>query len=70
MSQRKHKPYYAIKAFQILARKTSKECAEILGISERTYWNKINGYSDFSIPEAEALAQFLGRKKLDDIFMV
>jgi plasmid maintenance system antidote protein VapI len=66
---RKHERYYAIPAYQILAKKTSKECAAALGITERTYWNKINGFSDFSIPEAMRLSDFLGRKNLDDIFL-
>lgn len=66
---RKHERYYAIPAYQILAKKTSKECAAMLGMTERTYWNKVNGYSDFSIPDAEKLAEFLGRKKIDDIFL-
>lgn len=55
----KHPPYYAIDAFEILARKTSEECANALGISPRTYYNKKIGLSDFTQTEGDSLAKIL-----------
>ena len=66
---KRHDPYYAVQAYQILAGKSNKDCAEHLGISERTYQNKINGYADLTLPEAQKLAAFLGRRKYEDIFL-
>lgn len=65
----KHPPYYAIKAYEILAKKDSEEIANLLGITPRTYWNKVNGQADFSVQEAAKLAEILGRST-DDIFLV
>ena len=67
--ERRHEPYYAVPAYQILAGKSNKDCAEHLGISERTYWNKVNGFADFTFPEVTKLAAFLNRKKVEDIFL-
>lgn len=66
---KRHEPYYTVRAYQILAGKSNKDCAEHLGISERTYLNKINGYADLTFPEAQKLATFLNRKKYEDIFL-
>ena len=64
---KRHDPYYAVQAYQILAGKSNKDCAEHLGISERTYQNKINGYADLTFPELQKLAIFLNRKRYEDI---
>ena len=67
--KRRHEPYYAVQAYQILTNKSNKECADFLGISERTYWDKVHGFADFSLPEAAKLASFLQRKSVNDIFL-
>lgn len=66
---RRHEPYYAVPAYQILTHKTNKDCADELGISERTYWDKVHGFADFTLPEAAKLATFLQRKSVNDIFL-
>lgn len=65
----KHKPYYAIDAYEILAKKSEKDCAKKLGITLRTYQNKKKGYSDFSMVEAEVLSKFL-MQPADSLFLV
>lgn len=67
--RRRHEFYYAVPAYQILTNKTNKECADLLGISERTYWDKVHGFADFTLPEAAKLATFLQRKTVNDIFL-
>ena len=59
--KKKHPEYYAIRAYEILARKNEKACAEHLGISLRTYQDKKAGYSDFTNAQGVALAEFLGQ---------
>lgn len=56
----KHPEYYAISAHMTLARRTSEECANLLGISARTYKEKIKGFSDFSADQGRRLSEFLG----------
>lgn len=63
-----HPPYYAIKAYQILSKKTDEEMAEALGISKRTYTDKVNGYSDFTNTQGEILASIFQKTK-DEIFL-
>lgn len=65
---KKHPKYYAIEAYQILSKKSDKDMAKLLGISTRTYKDRINGYSDFSCWEGETLAKLFGKSK-DDIFL-
>lgn len=59
--EKKHPEYYAIRAYEILARKTEADCADKLGISLRTYQDKKAGYSDFSNTQGIVLAEFLGQ---------
>lgn len=56
----KHPVYYAISAHMTLARRTYKECADFLGVSTRTYKEKIRGFSDFSAEQGRKLSEFLG----------
>lgn len=63
-----HPPYYAIPAYQILSKKSPDEIAKMLGISVRTYKDKIIGYSDFKANEASKLCEILG-KSMDEIFL-
>lgn len=64
----KHKPYYAIPAYQILSKKTDKEMAEILNITVRTYKNKISGVSDFTWEQAQILSRVF-EKTQEEIFL-
>lgn len=65
---KKHPTYYAIKAYQILNKKTDEEMAKVLGISKRTYTDKVNGYSDFTNTQGEILASIFHKTK-DEIFL-
>lgn len=65
---KKHPRYYAIPAYQILARKSDAEMASALGISIRTYRDKIEGWSDFTNTDGDVLSELLGRAR-DDIFL-
>lgn len=71
MGKRKiiHPRYYAIDAYMILAKKTPDECANHLGMTERTYKEKITGYSDFSAEQGRKLASFLNCSQ-SEIFLV
>lgn len=66
---KKHPRYYAIPAYQILAQKSDAEMASALGISIRTYRDKIEGWSDFTNTDGDILSELLGRAR-DDIFLV
>ncbi len=68
-ARRKHQPYYAIRAYQILSKLSDKDVADALGITTRTYYNKIEGISDFSAEQARALVELFGRS-MDEIFLV
>lgn len=59
MRKKVHAEYYAIPAYLILARKTPKDAAEHLGMCERSFKEKVSGYSDFTRAQAEMLAVFL-----------
>lgn len=63
-----HPEYYAIKAYQILAKKSDEYMANALGVSVRTYTDKIKGYSDFKNYEAEILVRELKKTK-DELFL-
>ena len=52
----------------MLEKLSDEEMAEYLGVSKRTYTDKVNGYSDFSPAEAIALSEKLNRSQ-DDIFL-
>lgn len=66
--EKQHPEYYAITAYQILARKSDAEVSRALGMSERTYKDKKKGYSDFTQTEGIALAKLLGRSQ-EEIFL-
>lgn len=68
MRKRKHAPYYAIPAYQILSKKSNVEMAEMLGICVRTYKEKIEGYSDFTSEQGKILSAALGVSQ-DNIFL-
>lgn len=65
---RKHPEYYAITAYQILARKSDADMAKILDIAPRTYQEKVRGWADFTVQEGTILAQELGRTR-DELFV-
>ncbi len=65
---KKHKPYYTIPAYQILSRKSDDDMAKILGISKRTYKEKIEGYSDFTSEQGKVLAATFNKTQ-DEIFL-
>lgn len=68
-ARRKHQPYYAIRAYQILSKLSDKDIASALGITTRTYYNKVEGFSDFSAEQARILTDLFGRT-MDEIFLV
>lgn len=41
-------------------RQNYETCSEALGISRTAFSNKMNGNTDFTVPEANALSKFLG----------
>ncbi|WP_343121168.1 hypothetical protein [Intestinimonas butyriciproducens] len=65
---KRHPEYYAISAYQILARKTDEEMAKAVGIKTRTYQEKIKGWADFTVQEGDILARELGRTR-DELFV-
>lgn len=65
---KKHKRYYTIPAYQILAKKTDEEMAILLNMSVRTYKEKIEGYSEFTTSQGRIIAAALGRTQ-DEIFL-
>lgn len=69
MRVKKHEKYYAIPAYQILNKKTDKEMAQMLGICPRTYKEKIEGYSDFTLEQGKKLASFFGKSQ-EEIFLI
>lgn len=69
VKRRKHDFYYAIPAYQILARKTSAEIAKELGITERSYYNKVHGMTDFTVEQSMKLCSILNRT-MDELFLV
>ncbi len=66
--QIKHPEYYAIKAYQILAKISDEKMASLLGMTKRTYCDKVKGYADFTPAEGIALAKFLNKTQ-DEIFL-
>lgn len=65
---KRHPQYYALKAYQMLMRLSDDYMAGRLGITKRTYTDKVNGYADFTPSEAIVLAQILNRTQ-DEIFL-
>lgn len=68
MRKKKHDRYYAIQAYQILAKMTDQEVASALGVSLRTYKDKISGYSDFTSAQGKKLSQLFSVSQ-DEIFL-
>jgi len=66
--EKKHPQYYALVAYQMLEKLTDEFMANFLGVTKRTYKDKVNGYSDFTPAEALALSQLL-KKSQDEIFL-
>ncbi len=62
---KKHPQYYALKAYQLLAKLSDDDMAEKLGISKRTYKDKVNGYADFSSAEGIALANIFSKTQAE-----
>lgn len=44
---------------------TQKSCAELLGISEKTLYNKLSGSSEFTYSEVKRLRAFLPEYNID-----
>lgn len=65
---KKHPMYYALKAYQLLAKLTDDDMADYLGVTRRTYTDKVNGYSDFTPAEAVAISKKLDKTQ-DEIFI-
>lgn len=57
--EKKHPPYYALKGYQLIKRISDERMAEILEICVRSYRDKRDGYSDFSIPQAQKISEVL-----------
>ena len=66
---KKHPEYYAIKAYQILQKLTDDDMAKHLGVTRRTYCDKVNGYSDFTLAEGAMVARILNKTQ-DEIFLI
>lgn len=63
-----HPPYYMIEGYQIIRQITDAFMADALGMAVRTYREKRDGYSDFTLPQAEKIAEILECSK-DQIFL-
>ena len=70
MSKREkvHPTYHFVKAHQKTIGLTDEQVATKLGMSVRTYNDKINGYSDFSLLDGKRLAELLGSTQ-EEIFL-
>lgn len=66
--EKKHPKYYAVKAYQMLEKLSDDDVADFLGITKRTYNDKVNGYSDFTPSEGLALATLLNKTQ-GEIFL-
>lgn len=63
LKKEKHKEYVFLTAYQKRKGLSDTEVAEILGISTRTYQNKVKGLSDFTLSEAIKLCETLEESK-------
>ena len=66
--EKSHKPYYMLVAHIKSAGLTVTDVAKTLQISRRTFDNKVNGNSDFTIQESQSIKKLLN-KTTDDIFL-
>ena len=62
-----HEPYFAIPAYQTLAKKSDAEMADLLDMSVRSYKEKIVGFSDFSAKQGKIMSAVFGVSQ-DEIF--
>lgn len=63
---KKHPRYNRIAGYQIAANLTSEAVANELGVSVRTYRDKINGSRDFTANELRTLTKLL-KKSADEL---
>lgn len=68
MRERQHRQYYAIRAYQILAKMSDKQVADELGICTRTYKDKIAEFSDFTAEQGYKLSKLFGVTQ-DELFL-
>jgi plasmid maintenance system antidote protein VapI len=60
-----------LRAEMVKCNRTILQLASEMGISEKTLRNKINGDTDFTLPEAQTIRRLLGTKlTLDELFEV
>lgn len=64
-----HQTYQGILGYQKISGYTDEEVAKALGYCVRTYKDKIYGYSDFSVRDAEILSSLFGVSK-DVLFFI
>lgn len=69
MRTKKHPTYNRIKGYQILKNFSNSFMAKQLGMSTRTYIDKVSGYSDFTAEQGRILASLLETTQ-DDIFLL
>lgn len=63
LKKEKHKEYVFLTAYQKRKGLSDTEVAEILGMSTRTYQNKVKGLSDFTVSEANKLSELFDQTK-------
>ena len=58
-----HPAYYKIKGYQIIKQISDEQAAAALGVCVRTYRDKRDGYSDFTLSQSNKLSEILGQSK-------
>lgn len=59
-----------LKAEMVKKKKTILQLASEIGVTEKTLRNKINGDTDFTLPEAQAIRRILDSElTLDELFV-
>lgn len=61
--EKKHPTYYKIKGYQILNQISDEQAAKALGVCVRTFCEKRDGYSDFTLSQGDVLSEILGQSK-------
>ena len=64
-----HRAYQSVLGYQKISGHTDEEVAKALGYCIRTYKDKVYGYSDFSVRDAEILSALFGVSK-DALFFI
>lgn len=60
-----------LRAEMVKCNRTVSQLASEMGVSEKTLRNKINGDTDFTLPEAQTIRRLLGTElTLDELFEV